>query len=214
MSKRFEELSQPVAYTLRFKKDDGTPESRINVNTTFSNKEAAQKYSPGGRYKSQPHGKIEWVRDAALDPDVIELYSQEYVAALLEALNEQRAEMDKANMLIDELKEERNLLQRLAGERQISLEAAERKIEVMKVESSGAAHRIKLILDTKDYWVDRAMQAEQRLQQPIDLADAIDSVVNDVLAVDTIASTLAIKAIFHRHTGIMRLAAATKVEGE
>ncbi|WP_404413005.1 hypothetical protein SAQUA_14170 [Serratia aquatilis] len=76
----------PVAYTLRFKNDDGTPESRINTNTTFSNKEAAQKYSPGGRYKAGTDGKIEWIRDKALDPDVVELYSQEYVATLLAAL--------------------------------------------------------------------------------------------------------------------------------
>ncbi|WP_447872044.1 hypothetical protein [Serratia fonticola] len=88
MTDKLEALSQPVAYTLRFKNDDGTPGSRINTNTTFSNKEAAQGYGKGGRYKTRPDGKMEWVRDKALDPDVVSLYSQEYVTALLAALEE------------------------------------------------------------------------------------------------------------------------------
>ncbi|WP_437889328.1 hypothetical protein [Phytobacter sp. V91] len=40
------------------------------------------------------------------------------------------------------------------------------------------------------------------------LADAIDAIVNDVLSVETIATTGAIKALFSMKTGEMRLAAA------
>lgn len=44
------------------------------------------------------------------------------------ALAQQRSEVDKANALIDDLREERNFLQRLAGERGGKLEAAEAKL--------------------------------------------------------------------------------------
>lgn len=50
------------------------------------------------------------------------------VLALLDALDQANSETDKANALIDEIREERNLLQNLAGKRQIALEATEKRI--------------------------------------------------------------------------------------
>ncbi|ELE6988222.1 ead/Ea22-like family protein [Enterobacter kobei] len=50
------------------------------------------------------------------------------VLALLDELDRANKEIDKANSLVDELREERNFLQNLAGKRQIDLEAAEKRI--------------------------------------------------------------------------------------
>ncbi|MDU4095490.1 MAG: hypothetical protein E7H57_19810, partial [Pantoea sp.] len=57
--------------------------------------------------------------------------SQE-LAAVRQQLEEQAAEVDKANALIDELREERNLLQRLAGERGNKLEKVEVELDDIK----------------------------------------------------------------------------------
>lgn len=51
-----------------------------------------------------------------------------FALALLDTLEQANAETDKANSLVDEFRDERNLLQNMAGKRQIELEAAEKRI--------------------------------------------------------------------------------------
>lgn len=49
-------------------------------------------------------------------------------------------------------------------------------------------------------------------KRALSLPDALDAVVDQVLAVDTIASTAALKALFYQKTGLMRLELAAGVE--
>ncbi|CUY61341.1 hypothetical protein [Serratia marcescens] len=84
MDNKLSELSNPVAYSLRFRNMNGEPDKTINANTTFSTLEKAKAYGLGSRYVTQDDGKIVNVRDPSQDPIVEPLYSQEYVSALLE----------------------------------------------------------------------------------------------------------------------------------
>ncbi|MGQ6163590.1 hypothetical protein ACUNG5_11025 [Serratia sp. IR-2025] len=82
MDNKLSELSNPVAYSLRFRNMNGEPDKTINANTTFSTLEKAKAYGLGSRYVTQDDGKIVNVRDPSQDPIVEPLYSQEYVSAL------------------------------------------------------------------------------------------------------------------------------------
>jgi len=67
--------AQPVLYALRFKNHHGQPDKLINETCLFRSHEKASQYSKGGNYVTQASGKIEWVPNPQLDPEVIPLYS-------------------------------------------------------------------------------------------------------------------------------------------
>lgn len=75
IARRDAAASEPVLYALRFKNMQGEPEKEINDNCLFSSYEKARAYGRGGNYVTQDSGKIEWVPNAALDPEVIPLYT-------------------------------------------------------------------------------------------------------------------------------------------
>lgn len=66
---------QPVLYALRFKNHHGQPDKLINENCLFRSHEKASQYGKGGNYVTQASGKIEWVPNPQLDPEVVPLYS-------------------------------------------------------------------------------------------------------------------------------------------
>lgn len=70
------EKQKPVLYALRFKNSRGQPEKLINENCLFRDKEKAAAYGLGGNYVTQESGKIEWVPDPALNPEVIPLFTR------------------------------------------------------------------------------------------------------------------------------------------
>lgn len=55
--------------------------------------------------------------------------------SLLDEVERANTETDKANLLIDEIRAERNFLQGLAGKRQIDLEATEKRIAELETRS-------------------------------------------------------------------------------
>jgi len=67
---------KPVLYALRFKNIDGSPERLINDNCLFRHRENAERYGLGGNYVKQESGKIEWVPNPALNPEVIPLFTR------------------------------------------------------------------------------------------------------------------------------------------
>lgn len=67
--------AQPVLYALRFKNHHGQPDKLINENCLFRSHEKASQYGKGGNYVTQASGKIEWVPNPQLDPEVVPLYS-------------------------------------------------------------------------------------------------------------------------------------------
>lgn len=70
--------AQPVLYALRFKNHHGQPDKLINENCLFRSREKALQYGKGGNYVTQPSGKIEWVPDSSLDPEVVPLFTAIY----------------------------------------------------------------------------------------------------------------------------------------
>lgn len=70
--------AQPVLYALRFKNHHGQPDKLINENCLFRSREKASQYGKGGNYVTQPSGKIEWVPDSSLDPEVVPLFTAIY----------------------------------------------------------------------------------------------------------------------------------------
>lgn len=66
--------AQPVLYALRFKNHHGQPDKLINENCLFRSHEKASQYGKGGNYVTQASGKIEWVPNPQLDPEVVPLY--------------------------------------------------------------------------------------------------------------------------------------------
>ncbi|ULS51804.1 hypothetical protein [Pectobacterium carotovorum] len=54
------------------------------------------------------------------------------------------------------------------------------------------------------------LRTELAVSQPCNVPDAIDAAVDEILAIDTVASTAAIKSLFHQYTGKMRLDAAAQ----
>ncbi|MGQ5288480.1 hypothetical protein ACULN0_03845 [Pectobacterium actinidiae] len=54
------------------------------------------------------------------------------------------------------------------------------------------------------------LRTELAVSQPCNVPNAIDAAVDEVLAIDTVASTAAIKSLFHQYTGKMRLDAAAQ----
>ena len=67
---------EPVLYALRFKNSRGQPEKLINENCLFRDKEKAAAYGLGGNYVTQESGKMEWVPNPALNPEVIPLFTR------------------------------------------------------------------------------------------------------------------------------------------
>lgn len=70
--------AQPVLYALRFKNHHGQPDKLINENCLFRSREKASQYGKGGNYVTQPSGKIVWVPDSSLDPEVVPLFTAIY----------------------------------------------------------------------------------------------------------------------------------------
>lgn len=66
---------EPVAFSLRFRNIDGVLNRHINTNTTFSDREKAEKYGIGWRYITQEDGSIKWTRDTSQDPEIVPLYA-------------------------------------------------------------------------------------------------------------------------------------------
>ena len=66
----------PVLYALKFKNSNGKPERLINDNCLFRHREDAEKYGLGGNYVTQENGKIEWVANPSLNPEVIPLFTR------------------------------------------------------------------------------------------------------------------------------------------
>jgi hypothetical protein len=67
---------EPVLYALKFKNSNGKPERLINDNCLFRHREDAEKYGLGGNYVTQENGKIEWVANPSLNPEVIPLFTR------------------------------------------------------------------------------------------------------------------------------------------
>lgn len=68
----------PVLFALRFKNLNGQPEKLINDNCLFRSREKASQYAKGGNYITQSDGRIEWVANPSLDPEVVPLYTTTY----------------------------------------------------------------------------------------------------------------------------------------
>ncbi|MBA5203072.1 hypothetical protein H2Y57_05145 [Pectobacterium aroidearum] len=62
-----------------------------------------------------------------------------------------------------------------------------------------------------DELIDKAF-SDLPASQPYTVPDAIDAAVNEILAIDSVASTDVIKALFHQYTGKMRLDAAAMLQ--
>lgn len=74
---------EPVLYALRFKNSRGEPEKLINENCLFRDREKAAAYGLGGNYVIQESGRIEWVPNPSLNPEVIPLFTRPAPAAEL-----------------------------------------------------------------------------------------------------------------------------------
>ncbi|MCG7388806.1 hypothetical protein [Pantoea sp. ACRSB] len=70
------EKQEPVLYALRFKNSRGEPEKLINENCLFRDSEKAAAYGLGGNYVTQQSGKIEWMPNPLLNPEVIPLFTR------------------------------------------------------------------------------------------------------------------------------------------
>lgn len=70
--------AEPVLYALRFKNHHGQPDKLINENCLFRSREKASQYGKGGNYVTQNDGRIEWVRNPSLDPEVVPLFTAGY----------------------------------------------------------------------------------------------------------------------------------------
>lgn len=91
--------------------------------------------------------------------------------SLLDEVERANTETDKANSLIDEIRAERNFLQKLAGERQIELEAAEKRIAEHNFENrllANADRDIKALRQRIAELEARTITLPQRLQPGAD----------------------------------------------
>jgi len=70
------EKQEPVLYALRFKNSRGEPEQLINENCLFRDREKAAAYGLGGNFVTQQSGKIAWVPNPSLNPEVIPLFTR------------------------------------------------------------------------------------------------------------------------------------------
>ena len=82
LARRDQAAGEPVLYALRFKNLQGVPYKEINDNCLFSSYDKARAYGRGGNYVTQLDGKIKWVPNADLDPEVIPLFTAAQPSAL------------------------------------------------------------------------------------------------------------------------------------